>query len=65
MKYTRTDFIMEVSDTYMQGRTQRVTGNGEERSFGRRLMHFLIGQVQKNWTKAKQKQIWQNYDKGI
>lgn len=40
LKYTRTDFIMEVSDTYMQGRTQRVTGNSEERSFGRRLMPF-------------------------
>ena len=26
---------------------------------------FLIGQVPKNWTKAQQKQIWQNYDKGI
>ncbi|MEW4412568.1 hypothetical protein [Clostridium sp. AN503] len=40
LKYTQIDFIMEVSDTYMQGSTQRVTGNCEERSFGRRLMPF-------------------------
>lgn len=40
LKYTRIDFIMEASDTYMQESAQRVTENGEERSFGRRLMPF-------------------------